>query len=179
MGVSKCSLLISKTCRPHQFNTVHIYIPMVMTNEMVNPHSTEPRILHWLTIHFYESGNLCRQYRAAYIHLTEIRAHDTNMLEIKTIAGFLNYKVLIFLSCWQNCFYIQFSTLRNKCYLYPLETVHRWSWVRDSENIWIDQSQYSYACFLCSFSLSVVMSGLVDSTFIFITSVCLLANKFT
>ncbi|XP_022103870.1 trafficking protein particle complex subunit 11-like [Acanthaster planci] len=34
-----------------------------------------------------------KQYKAAYTHLTELRAHDTNMLEIKTIAGFINYKV--------------------------------------------------------------------------------------
>ncbi|XP_071790310.1 trafficking protein particle complex subunit 11-like [Asterias amurensis] len=34
-----------------------------------------------------------KQYKVAYTHLTELRAHDTNMLEIKTIAGFINYKV--------------------------------------------------------------------------------------
>lgn len=30
---------------------------------------------------------------AAYAHLDEIRIIDTNCLEIKTIAGFLNYKI--------------------------------------------------------------------------------------
>ncbi|XP_071508821.1 trafficking protein particle complex subunit 11-like [Diadema antillarum] len=40
-----------------------------------------------------DSHNALKQYKAAYVHLTEIRAHDTNMLELKTIAGFLNYKV--------------------------------------------------------------------------------------
>lgn len=34
-----------------------------------------------------------RNYVAAYAHLDEIRIIDTNCLEIKTIAGFLNYKV--------------------------------------------------------------------------------------
>ncbi|XP_054749116.2 trafficking protein particle complex subunit 11-like [Lytechinus pictus] len=40
-----------------------------------------------------DTHNALKQYKAAYVHLTEIRAHDTNMLEIKTIAGFLNYKI--------------------------------------------------------------------------------------
>ncbi|XP_072035114.1 trafficking protein particle complex subunit 11-like [Amphiura filiformis] len=34
-----------------------------------------------------------KQYKMAYSHITELRAHDTNMLELKTIAGFINYKI--------------------------------------------------------------------------------------
>ena len=34
-----------------------------------------------------------RHYKQAYGHIMEQRMHDTNMLEIKTIAGFVNYKV--------------------------------------------------------------------------------------
>lgn len=34
-----------------------------------------------------------RHYKQAYGHILEQRMHDTNMLEIKTIAGFVNYKV--------------------------------------------------------------------------------------
>ncbi|XP_071849056.1 trafficking protein particle complex subunit 11-like isoform X2 [Apostichopus japonicus] len=47
-----------------------------------------------------EPGAL-KQYKAAYSALTDLRAHDTNMLEIKTIAGFINYKVCR-LSFFQN-----------------------------------------------------------------------------
>lgn len=36
---------------------------------------------------------LCRNYRTAYNLVHELRAHETNMLEIKTMAGFINYKV--------------------------------------------------------------------------------------
>lgn len=50
----------------------------------------------------------CRHYKQAYGHLLELRMHDTNLLEIKTIAGFINYKVYCFvLICFQ--FYL-------KCY---------------------------------------------------------------
>lgn len=34
-----------------------------------------------------------RNYRTAYNLVHELRAHETNMLEIKTMAGFINYKV--------------------------------------------------------------------------------------
>ncbi|XP_077995405.1 trafficking protein particle complex subunit 11-like [Glandiceps talaboti] len=34
-----------------------------------------------------------KQYKVAYAYVTELRAHDTNMLEIKTISGFINYKI--------------------------------------------------------------------------------------
>lgn len=36
---------------------------------------------------------LCRNYSQAYAQLDEIRVVDTNCLEVKTIAGFLNYKI--------------------------------------------------------------------------------------
>ena len=36
---------------------------------------------------------VCRYYRTAYSLVHELRAHETNMLEIKTMAGFINYKV--------------------------------------------------------------------------------------
>lgn len=38
---------------------------------------------------------VCRYYRTAYSLVHELRAHETNMLEIKTMAGFINYKVHI------------------------------------------------------------------------------------
>lgn len=41
---------------------------------------------------------LCRYYRTAYSLIHELRAHETNMLEIKTLAGFINYKVDLFFS---------------------------------------------------------------------------------
>ncbi|KAL8612906.1 hypothetical protein ACOMHN_034983 [Nucella lapillus] len=34
-----------------------------------------------------------KHYKQAYAHILEQRMHDTNMLEIKTIAGFVNYKI--------------------------------------------------------------------------------------
>ena len=34
-----------------------------------------------------------RHYKQAYGHVLDLRMHDTNLLEIKTIAGFVNYKV--------------------------------------------------------------------------------------
>ncbi|XP_071945007.1 trafficking protein particle complex subunit 11-like [Antedon mediterranea] len=40
-----------------------------------------------------DAQNALKQYKTAYGHLTELRAHDSNMLEIKTIAGFINYKI--------------------------------------------------------------------------------------
>lgn len=41
--------------------------------------------------------SVCRYYRTAYSLIHELRAHETNMLEIKTLAGFINYKVYLFL----------------------------------------------------------------------------------
>lgn len=43
---------------------------------------------------------LCRYYRTAYSLVHELRAHETNMLEIKTLAGFINYKVRF---CSESC----------------------------------------------------------------------------
>ncbi|KAL5018539.1 hypothetical protein ScPMuIL_004261 [Solemya velum] len=34
-----------------------------------------------------------KNYKQAYGHLLDLRMHDTNLLEIKTIAGFINYKI--------------------------------------------------------------------------------------
>lgn len=36
-----------------------------------------------------------RNYKQAYANLMEVRASDANMLEIKTVAGFINYKVIL------------------------------------------------------------------------------------
>ena len=36
-----------------------------------------------------------RNYRAAYNLVHGLRAHETNILEIKTMAGFINYKVIV------------------------------------------------------------------------------------
>ena len=35
-----------------------------------------------------------RHYKQAYLHLLEIKLTDVNNLEVKTVAGFINYKVL-------------------------------------------------------------------------------------
>uniref|UniRef100_A0A3Q2DCW3 Trafficking protein particle complex subunit 11 n=1 Tax=Cyprinodon variegatus TaxID=28743 RepID=A0A3Q2DCW3_CYPVA len=40
-----------------------------------------------------DTQNALRYYRAAYSLVHELRAHETNMLEIKTMAGFINYKI--------------------------------------------------------------------------------------
>ncbi|XP_077589435.1 trafficking protein particle complex subunit 11 isoform X2 [Stigmatopora nigra] len=40
-----------------------------------------------------DSQNALKYYRTAYSLVHELRAHESNMLEIKTLAGFLNYKV--------------------------------------------------------------------------------------
>lgn len=37
-----------------------------------------------------------RNYKQAYANLMEVRASDANMLEVKTVAGFINYKVILF-----------------------------------------------------------------------------------
>ncbi|KAM9776808.1 trafficking protein particle complex subunit 11 [Syngnathus typhle] len=40
-----------------------------------------------------DTQNALKHYRSAYSLVHELRAHESNMLEIKTLAGFLNYKV--------------------------------------------------------------------------------------
>jgi hypothetical protein len=37
--------------------------------------------------------SLIRYYKQAYLSLLDIRCYDTNILEVKLIAGFVNYKV--------------------------------------------------------------------------------------
>ena len=44
-----------------------------------------------------------RNYRTAYNLVHELRAHETNILEIKTMAGFINYKVMILLQIKETC----------------------------------------------------------------------------
>ena len=40
-----------------------------------------------------DSHTSIKNYKQAYGHLLELRMHDTNLLEIKNIAGFINYKI--------------------------------------------------------------------------------------
>ncbi|XP_069136567.1 trafficking protein particle complex subunit 11-like [Argopecten irradians] len=40
-----------------------------------------------------DSHTALKHYKQAYGHLLELRMHDTNLLEIKSIAGFINYKI--------------------------------------------------------------------------------------
>ncbi|KAJ8416548.1 hypothetical protein AAFF_G00358360 [Aldrovandia affinis] len=40
-----------------------------------------------------DTQNALKYYRTAYTLIHELRAHETNMLEIKTMAGFINYKI--------------------------------------------------------------------------------------
>ncbi|CAG2258149.1 TRAPPC11 [Mytilus edulis] len=40
-----------------------------------------------------DSHTAIKNYKQAYGHLLELRMHDTNLLEIKSIAGFINYKI--------------------------------------------------------------------------------------
>ncbi|KAG9479874.1 hypothetical protein GDO78_011744 [Eleutherodactylus coqui] len=40
-----------------------------------------------------DTQNALKNYRTAYNLVHELRAHETNMLEIKTMAGFINYKI--------------------------------------------------------------------------------------
>lgn len=40
-----------------------------------------------------DTQNALKYYRTAYSLIHELRAHETNMLEIKTMAGFINYKI--------------------------------------------------------------------------------------
>ncbi|XP_053683190.1 trafficking protein particle complex subunit 11 [Sabethes cyaneus] len=40
-----------------------------------------------------DQSNALRHYRQTYVNLDEIRIVDTNCLEVKTIAGFVNYKI--------------------------------------------------------------------------------------
>ncbi|KAK3084752.1 hypothetical protein FSP39_018278 [Pinctada imbricata] len=54
-------------------------------------------VRHQLKIAFFnelkqDSHTAIKHYKQAYGHILELRMHDTNLLEIKTIAGFINYK---------------------------------------------------------------------------------------
>nr|XP_002733772.1 PREDICTED: trafficking protein particle complex subunit 11-like [Saccoglossus kowalevskii] len=40
-----------------------------------------------------DTNTALKQYKVAYAYVSELRAHDTNMLEIKSISGFINYKI--------------------------------------------------------------------------------------
>lgn len=40
-----------------------------------------------------DTSTAIKHYKQAYGHVLELRMHDTNILEIKTIAGFINYKI--------------------------------------------------------------------------------------
>jgi len=40
---------------------------------------------------------LSRHYKQAYTHLVELRVVDSNLLEVKTLGGFINYKACHFL----------------------------------------------------------------------------------
>ncbi|CAH2300402.1 trafficking particle complex subunit 11 [Pelobates cultripes] len=40
-----------------------------------------------------DTQNALKNYRTAYNLVHELRSHETNMLEIKTMAGFINYKI--------------------------------------------------------------------------------------
>ncbi|KAF7702357.1 trafficking protein particle complex subunit 11 [Silurus meridionalis] len=40
-----------------------------------------------------DTQNALKYYKTAYSLIHELRAHETNMLEIKTLAGFINYKI--------------------------------------------------------------------------------------
>ncbi|XP_062584990.1 trafficking protein particle complex subunit 11-like [Saccostrea cucullata] len=40
-----------------------------------------------------DSHTALKHYKQAYGHLLDLRMHDTNLLEIKTIAGFISYKI--------------------------------------------------------------------------------------
>ena len=55
---------------------------------------------YWSGVHVCnaEHKNLShfRHYRQAYSLLGELKSSDINMLEIKVVAGFINYKVCIF-----------------------------------------------------------------------------------
>jgi len=42
--------------------------------------------------------HVCRHYKQAYKDLVDIRLVDANLLEAKTVAGFINYKVRHFLN---------------------------------------------------------------------------------
>ncbi|XP_077103584.1 trafficking protein particle complex subunit 11 [Siphateles boraxobius] len=40
-----------------------------------------------------DTQNALKYYRTAYVLIHELRAHETNILEIKTMGGFINYKI--------------------------------------------------------------------------------------
>ncbi|XP_035690979.1 trafficking protein particle complex subunit 11-like isoform X2 [Branchiostoma floridae] len=55
-------------------------------------------VRHQFKIAFYnemkqDTHTALKHYKQAYQHLNEVRTHDTNMLEIKTVSGFINYKI--------------------------------------------------------------------------------------
>lgn len=39
--------------------------------------------------------SMLRHYKQAYTNIMDVRIHDTNVLEVKTIAGFINYKICL------------------------------------------------------------------------------------
>ena len=44
----------------------------------------------------YEVFYIYRHYKQAYLHVLEIKLTDVNNLEVKTVAGFINYKVVYY-----------------------------------------------------------------------------------
>ncbi|CAD5123244.1 DgyrCDS11600 [Dimorphilus gyrociliatus] len=57
-------------------------------------------VRHQFKIAFYnelkqDSTNSLKHYKQAYINILDVRIHDTNVLEVKTIAGFINYKICL------------------------------------------------------------------------------------
>lgn len=55
-----------------------------------------------------------RNYRTAYNLVHELRAHETNILEIKTMAGFINYKVIWFFQTKKTCLYARLFYQKSK-----------------------------------------------------------------
>jgi len=54
-------------------------------------------LIHYIEALVMSSGYLLacpmsRHYKQAYTHLTELRMIDSNLLEAKTVGGFINYK---------------------------------------------------------------------------------------
>ena len=55
-------------------------------------------VRHQFKIAFYnelkqDTHTAIKHYKQAYGHVLDLRMHDTNLLEIKTNAGFINYKI--------------------------------------------------------------------------------------
>lgn len=63
-------------------------------DSIIVPHWSE-WILRPILTTFFSSPvcSFCRHYSQAYVNLEEIRVVDTNCLEMKTVSGFLNYKM--------------------------------------------------------------------------------------